>query len=173
MKKKSSDFMSKAILLTLILIVIDLIGGFAHLRFENWFRWISTIVMVIAIIIFCIQFGKQQTEGVTYGKVFGYGFKIALLVSVFVVVYSLLSINLIFPEYIEQVLIKTRTDLQAKGTMTDEQIDQAVSMTKKFMQPVPMSIFIFLATLFFGTIAALLGAAFTKKSEPNAFQSNP
>jgi hypothetical protein len=173
MKKQSSDFMSKAILLTLILIVIDLIGGFAHLRFENWFRWISTIVMVIAIIVFCIQFGKQQTEGVTYGKVFGYGFKIALLVSVFVVVYSLLSINLIFPEYIEQVLVKTRTDLQAKGGMTDEQIDQAVSMTKKFMQPIPMSIFIFLATLFFGTIAALLGAAFTKKSEPNAFQSNP
>jgi hypothetical protein len=173
MKKKSSDFMSKAILLTLILIVIDLIGGFAHLRFESWFRWISTIVMVIAIIIFCIQFGKQQTEGVTYGKVFGYGFKIALLVSVFVVVYSLLSINLIFPEYIEQVLVKTRTDLQAKGGMTDEQIEQAVSMTKKFMQPIPMSIFIFLATLFFGTIAALLGAAFTKKSEPNAFQSNP
>jgi hypothetical protein len=173
MKKKSSDFMSKAILLTLILIVIDLIGGFAHLRFENWFRWISTIVMVIAIIVFCIQFGKQHTEGATYGKVFGYGFRIALLVSVFVVVYSLLSINLIFPEYIEQVLVKTRIDLQAKGTMTDEQIDQAVSMTKKFMQPVPMSIFIFLATLFFGTIAALLGAAFAKKSEPNAFQSNP
>jgi hypothetical protein len=173
MKKKSSDFMSKAILLTLILIVIDLIGGFAHLRFENWFRWISTIVMVITIIVFCIQFGKQQTEGVTYGKVFGYGFKIALLVSVFVVVYSLLSINLIFPEYIDQVLVKTRTDLQAKGGMTDEQIDQAVTMTKKFMQPVPMSIFIFLATLFFGTVAALLGAAFAKKSEPNAFQSNP
>jgi Protein of unknown function (DUF4199) len=173
MKKKSSDVMSKAILLTLILIVIDLIGGFAHLRFEGWFRWISTIVMAIAIIVFCIQFGKQQVEGVTYGKVFGYGFKIALLVSVFVVVYSLISINFIFPEYIDQVLLKTRTDLQAKGGMSDEQIDQAVSMTKKFMTPVPMSIFIFLATLFFGTIAALLGAAFAKKSEPNAFQGNP
>jgi hypothetical protein len=173
MKKKSSDVMSKAILLTLILIVIDLIGGFAHLRFEGWFRWISTIVMAIAIIVFCIQFAKQQTEGVTYGKVFGYGFKIALLVSVFVVVYSLVSINFIFPEYIDQVLLKTRTDLQAKGGMSDEQIDQAVSMTKKFMTPIPMSIFIFLATLFFGTIAALLGAAFAKKSEPNAFQGNP
>jgi Protein of unknown function (DUF4199) len=173
MKKKSSDVMSKAILLTLILIVIDLIGGFAHLRFEGWFRWISTIVLAIAIIVFCIQFGKQQVEGVTYGKVFGYGFKIALLVSVFVVVYSLISINFIFPEYIDQVLLKTRTDLQAKGGMSDEQIDQAVSMTKKFMTPVPMSIFIFLATLFFGTIAALLGAAFAKKSEPNVFQGNP
>ncbi len=171
--KKTSDFLGKAILLTLILIVVDLIGGFAHLRFESWFRWISTIVMVAGIIIFCIQFGKQQTEGVTFGKVFGYGFKIALVVTVIVVIYSLISVNVIFPEYLDQVLVKTRTDLQAKGGMTDEQIDQAVNMTKKFMQPVPMSIFIFLATLFFGTIAALLGAAFTKKSDPNVFQNKP
>ena len=165
--KKSSDFLGKAILLSLILIVVDLIGGFAHLRFENWFKWIGTIIMIVAIIVFCIQFAKQQTDGVTFGKVFGYGFKIALIVSLIVVVYSLLSINLIFPEYINEVLVKTRTDLQAKGGMSDEQIDQAVAMTKKFMTPVPMSIFVFIATLFFGTISALLGAAFAKKSDPD------
>ncbi len=34
------------------------------------------------------------------------------------------------------------------------------------MQPIPLAIFAFLGTLFFGTIASLLGAAFTKKSEP-------
>ena len=173
MKKKSSDFISKAILLSLILIVIDLIGGFAHLRFESWFRWTSTIVMVIAIIVFCIQFGKQQTEGVTFGKVFGYGFKISLVVSAIMVIYSLLSFYVIFPELTEQILVKTRTDLQAKGGMTDDQIDQAVAMTKKFLQPLPLVIFAFLATLFFSTIASLLGAAFTKKSEPNIFQDNP
>jgi hypothetical protein len=174
MKKTSSDFIGKAILLSLVLIIVDLIGGFAHLRFESWFRWISTIILIILLIIFCIQFGKQQTDGVTFGKVFGYGFKISLLVSIFMVAYTLISINLIFPEFIDQVLVKTRTDLQAKGGMTDEQIDQAVSMTKKFMQPIPIIIFTFLATLFFGTIGSLLGAAFTKKSEPvpTVFQDN-
>jgi hypothetical protein len=173
MKKKSTDFIGKAILLSLILIVIDLIGGFAHLRFETWFRWISTIVMIIVLIVFCIQFGKQQTDGVTFGKVFGYGFKISLVVSAFMVIYTLLSIYVIFPEFIDQILVKTRTDLQAKGGMSDDQIDQAVSMTKKFMQPIPLIIFTFLATLFFNTIGSLLGAAFTKKSEPNVFQDNP
>ncbi len=174
MKKKSSDFFGKAILISLILVIVDLIGGFAHLRFESWFRWISTILLIIFLIVFCIQYGKQQTDGVTFGKVFGYGFKISLVISIFMVIYTLISINLIFPEFIDQVLVKTRTDLQAKGGMTDEQIDQAVSMTKKFMQPVPIIIFTFLATLFFGTIGALLGAAFTKKSEavPTVFQDN-
>ncbi len=81
----------------LILIVIDLIGGFAHLRFETWFKWIGTIVMLILIIVFCIQYGKQRTDGVTFGKVFGYGFKIALVVSVIVMVYSLLSVYVNIP----------------------------------------------------------------------------
>jgi len=173
MEKKSSDYLGKGLMLALVLIVIDLIGGFAHLRFESWFRWVSTIVTVIAIIVFCIQYGKRQVNGVTFGKVFGYGFKIALVVSALITLYSLLSFYVIFPELIDQILAKTRTDLEAKGKMTDEQIDQAVLMTKKFMQPVPLIIVTFLIKLFFNTIAALLGAAFTKKTEPDVFKDKP
>jgi uncharacterized membrane protein YciS (DUF1049 family) len=168
MEKKSSDYLGRGLMLALVLIVIDLIGGFAHLRFESWFKWISTFVAMIAIIVFCIQFGKQRTEGVTFGKVFGYGFRISLIVSAMMVVYTLLSFYVIFPELIDQILTKTRTDLQAAGK-SDAVIDTSVAMTKKFMQPVPLSIFVFLATLFFNTIASLLGAAFTKKSETDIF----
>jgi hypothetical protein len=172
MKKKSSDYLVKGLLLSLILIVVDLIGGFAHLRFDTWFKWLSTAITIVAIIVFCIQYGKRQEDGVTFGKVFGYGFKISLVLSILIVVYSLLSIYVIFPEILDQILVKTRTDLEAKGKLTDEQIDQAVTMTKKFMQPIPLAIVTFLATLFFSTIASLLGAAFTKKTEPDVFQES-
>jgi len=171
--KKKSDFLNKGVLLALILVVVDLIGGFAHLRFESWFKWIGTILMLILIIVFCIQYGKQRTEGVTFGSVFGYGFKVALVVSIIIMVYSLLSVYVIFPEYIDQMLVQTRTSLEAKGGMTQEQIDGAVAMTKKFTTPPMIAIFSLLGTLFFGTLSALLGAAFTKKSEPNIFQDNP
>lgn len=170
MEKKSSDYLGRGLMLALVLIVIDLIGGFAHLRFESWFRWLSTIITIVAIIVFCIQYGKRQVEGVSFGKVFGYGFKIALVVSTLITIYSLLSFYVIFPELIDQILTKTRTDLEAKGKMTDEQIDQAVMMTRKFMQPIPLIIVTFLVTLFFNTIASLLGAAFTKKTEPDIFK---
>jgi amino acid transporter len=152
---------------------VDLIGGFAHLRFDTWFKWLSTVITIAAIIVFCMQYGKQMTTGVTFGKVFGYGFKIALVISILMVLYSFLSFYVIFPELTDQILVKTRTDLEAKGGLSEEQIDQAVNMTKKFMQPIPIAIFAFLATLFFGTIGALLGAAFTKKSEPGVFSENP
>jgi Protein of unknown function (DUF4199) len=171
MKKKSSDYLGKGLMLSLVLIVVDLIGGFAHLRFESWFKWLSTFIAMIAIIVFCIQYAKREVNGVTFGNVFGYGFKISLVVSVIMVVYTLLSFNVIFPELTDQILTKTRTDLQATGKLTDDQIDTQVAMTKKFMQPGILSIFVFLATLFFNTIASLLGAAFAKKTDPDVFKN--
>jgi hypothetical protein len=109
MKKKSSDFMGKAILLSLIIIIINLIGGFAHLQFESWFKWLPSIILLVVIIIFCIQFGKQQTDGVTFGKVFGYGFKISLVVSILIAIYSLLSVLFIFPEFTDQALTTSQS----------------------------------------------------------------
>ena len=171
MKKKSSDYLGRGLMLSLILIVVDLFGGFAQVRFETWFRWLPTIITLVAIIVFCIQFGKRQVDGVTFGQVFGYGFKISLVVSVLMVVYSLLSFSFIFPELTDQILTKTRTDLQATGKFTDDQIDRQVAITKKFLQPGLRSLLFFLITLFYNTIASLLGAAFTKKSEPDVFKS--
>lgn len=172
MKSKTSDFLGKGIILSLILIVADLIGGFANLRFESWWRWVSTIIMIAGLIIFCIQFGKQHLDNVTFGNVFGYGFKISLIVSIIMVVYTLLSFYLIFPEMTEQILVKARADMEAKGNLSEDQIDQGIAMTKKFMSPVFISIFSFVATLFFSTIGSLLGAAFTKKKEANVFNEN-
>src|SRR5450755_3586769 len=124
MKKKSTDYIGKGLIISLLLMVIDLIGGFAHLRFETWFKWLSTILLIILLIYFCIQYGKAQTDGVTFGKVFGYGFKIALVVSILMVIYTMISVYLIFPEFVDQVLLKTRTDLEAKGGLSEDQIDQ-------------------------------------------------
>jgi hypothetical protein len=65
--------------------------------------------------------------------------------------------------------------MEAKGNLTEDQIDQGMAITKKFLQPVPVGLLAFLGTLFFSTIASLLGAAFTKKSEPEPaiFKDNP
>jgi hypothetical protein len=174
MKKKSPDFIGRALVLALIIMVISLIGGFAHIALETWFKWIGTIVMLIGIIYFCLQYAKEKTDGVSFGNVFGYGFKIALIISILLAIYTVISFNIIFPESVDQILAKARTDMEASGK-TEDQIDQAMAMSKKFMQPGMLSVFAFIGTLFFGTLSALLGAAFAKKSEaiPEVFKDNP
>lgn len=172
MNKNSSDIISKAILISLLLIVADLIGGFAHLRFSSWYRWVSTIVFIVALIVACVNWGKQKNDQVTFGKVFGYGFKISLLVMMVMIIYTAISIYVIFPEFKEELLVYTRTNMESKGSYTEDQIDKAVSNTREYF-----NVFAFIGTVFFsllvGCIGSLLGAAFTKKSEPNVFQNNP
>ena len=112
--KKSSDVLSKALLISLILIVVDLIGGFAHLRFTSWFKWISTIVILSSLIYAGISYAKQHDE-VTFGKVFGYCFKISLLITAFMLVYTYISIYIIFPEFTDQALQNAREDNGSQG----------------------------------------------------------
>ena len=170
--QKKSDLIGKGLVVSLILMVVDLIGGFAQLRFESWFRGLPVGILVIAVILLCIQYGKEGIEDTTYGKVFGYGFKITLLIALFMFIYTLLSLFIIFPELKEMVLQKTRTDMEAKGTYSQDVIDSAVNMTKKFFVPFAL-IGGILATVLFGVIGSLLGAAFAKKTEANVFQNNP
>ena len=172
MKKKSPEYISNGLILALVLMVVDLIGGFAHLRFETWFKWLPALIIIGCLIVFCIQFGKQQTDGVTFGKVFGFGFKITAFIALLMFVYTLLSLFLIFPELKDQILVRTRTDMEAKGTYSQETIDQAVTMTGKFFLPFAI-IGSVIGTFFIGTIGSLLGAAFTKKREPDVFLDKP
>jgi|SRR5450432_338728 len=169
MKKKSADYIGDALVLSLVLIILDLIGGFAHLRFEAWFKWLPGIILIIAVTYYCFQYGKKQTQGVTFGNVFGYGMKLTSIVAIITVIFTLISIFLIFPELKDQFIEKARTDMEAKGGYSEEMIDKGVEMTRKFFLPFAV-IGAIVGTYIFGVIGSLLGAAFTKKTDPDVFQ---
>jgi len=167
--KKSPSILGTSVLISLIVIVWNLIGNFAHLEFANWFKYASAALFIGLLIYFCIQYGKTHTEGVTFGKVFGYGFKLSMLVTLITVVFSILSVTLIFPEIKEQVIAQTRTTMEADPKYSADQVDQAVAFTRKgFMMFLVIGGIIF--SLLTGVVGSLIGAALAKKSEPNVFQ---
>jgi flagellar biosynthesis protein FliQ len=59
-----------------------------------------------------------------------------------------------------------------KKDMSEEQIEQALEMSKKFMSPVMMTVFAYLGSLFFGLIISLVLAAVNKRENPNAAYNN-
>ena len=169
MNKKVTSPITAGLIISLILIVIDLVAGFAHVKFETWYRWLPTLILCIAIIWACINYANQKDNLVTFGNVFLHGFKASLLISVIMLVYSLLSIFVIFPETRDIVLDETRKQMEKKGNLSEDQIDQAIEMTRKFFM-MGVIIFALLGTCFFGTIASLLGGAFAKKKPISPFQ---
>ena len=78
--------------------------------------------------------------------------------------------NLIFPEFINEVIQKMRqVMLKQNPSMTTDQLEMALSMTKKFMSPyiaVPATIVMY---SFIGLIYSLIIGAFVKNENPQSY----
>ena len=167
MEKKVTSPLMAGLLISLILIVLDLIGGFTHLKYESWWGWMGGAIILIAIVVVCIAYANQKNNYVTFGNIFGYGFKASAVIAVIILVYSYLSMYLIFPETRDIVLDTARKQMEARGNLSEDQIDQAMEITKKFVNFSPIFGGVF--TLIIGIIGSLLGGAFAKKKPVTPF----
>ena len=172
MEKKVTSPLVSGLIISLILAVLDLIGGFAHIKFEMWWRWVPLAIMCIALIWICINYSNQKDNYVTFGNVFGYGFKTSLVIALISVVYTLLSVYVIFPETRDMAIEESRKQMERQGKLTDDQMDTAIEMTRKFFL-VGLMIGVIIGTIIAGALASLLGAAFAKKKPVTPFDQQP
>ncbi len=165
-EKKAMTHVQKGLLVSLILIIIDLAGYFTKLGEQSWYSWASNGVLCIAVIWACIHYSNQMNNQVTFGNVFGYGFKLSIVVALIMIVYVLLVMTVVFHDRKERALEIARERMEERGNLSDAQIEQGIEFTKKFFFPFVIGA-ILLGTVIFGTIASLIGAAVAKKKPVN------
>jgi hypothetical protein len=134
----------------------------------NLFNYL--IVPVSIITYGCINFKQKFNNGfVTFGECLKIGVSICVIASLIYAVFSVIF-NLIFPEFINEVIQKMRqVMLKQNPSMTTEQLEMALSMTKKFMSPyiaIPTTIVMY---SFIGLIYSLIIGAFVKKENPQSY----
>ena len=165
-EKKTMSIYTKGILISMIVIVLGIAGYLSGIAFNGWYNWAVNGLLFIGIVIACIHFANENEGFVTFGKVFSHGFKVSAFVAIILVIYSVLSMQLIFPEIKEKAMEMSRQQMEEKGNMTDDQIDQAISFTKKYF--LAFAIFgVLIGTVLFGLVASLVGAALAKKKPVN------
>lgn len=169
-KKPVTSHLTKGFIIVLILVVLDLISGFAKFKYETWFQWIPTIILCAGLIWACISYANQMNNAVTFGNVFGHGFKTTAVVACIMVLYTLLSIFVIFPETKEIAIEKTREQMEKNPDMPESAIEQGIEMTRRLFLPFAIGASL-LGTLIVGAIASLIGAAVAKKNPPSPFQN--
>ena len=101
---------------------------------------------------------------------FAHGFKTTAVVIVITSIYTFLSIKLLFPDMVDKIMAISRKQMEKNPQLTDEMIEQAITMTKKFFLPFAIGGGI-IANGFIGAIGSLIGAGIAKKN-PNPFQDN-
>lgn len=154
-------YIGLAVILLSVLLMV-----FMSMEEQNKFSWISYVIVVGGIIWACIRYAQDMNGNVTFGNVFGHGFKTTAVVAILAVLFTLLAVTVIFPEMKDKSMEMARTQMEEQGRMSDTQIDEALTMTDKYFIPFAVGGTL-VGYLIIGLISSLIGAAVAKKN-PNA-----
>ncbi|MBS1731161.1 MAG: DUF4199 domain-containing protein [Bacteroidetes bacterium] len=168
MENKIISPIIKGIVITLILIVFGLVIYFAGEMTNKGLSYIQYVILIIGIILSCTSFAKQMNANVTFGNVFAHGFKTSMVCAVLLSIYTVLALKVLFPDMLDTIINTARQQMQQQGKLSEEQMQSALDMTKKFIVPFAIGgILIMFAIM--GAIASLIGAAVAKKQPQNPF----
>lgn len=163
---------TKGLIIGLVLIAVSVVMQLLISDMEKMqkLNWVSFLLIIVGIVWACFSYGKEMNGNVTFGNVFAHGFKTSAVLTIIMLAYTVLSLTVLFPEMKEKAIELARTQMEAKGELSEAQIDQAVSMTEKFFMPFAIG-GVLIAYLVMGAIASLIGAAIAKKNpNPQPFQ---
>lgn len=164
METKVTSPATKGLILSLILVVIGLVVVYTGQSQNRALAFIPLCIFIAGIIWGCVNYSNQMGNNVTFGNVFGHGFKITATVIVIMAIYTALLFTVIKPELKDLALDQTRENLAGKN-MSDSDIENAVSMTKRLFLPFAIGGVILMYGIV-GCIAALIGGGVAKKN-PN------
>lgn len=156
-------------LLGLALIAFSLGLYLLDMNESNPAQWVSYII--IAAFIFLGTKSKRQSLGgnISYGQGLGTGVGVAFFGSVMVAFYTYVFFHFIDPNLLEELITRAEDKLYDQG-MADDQIEIAMTWTRKFMQPGIMAAMVVLTYTFIGLVASLIIAAILK-NEGDPFSS--
>lgn len=155
----------KGLIISLILIVIGLIIHFAGLGHIKGLQLMQYLILGGGLIWSCISYAKENNGNVTFGNTFAHGFKVTAAVTAIIAVYTFLAIKFIMPEMVDSAIAEAQKEMTKAATMSADQIEQALSMTRKFFLPFAIA-GVIVGFLILGVIFSLIGAAVAKKN-PN------
>ncbi|MGA3014277.1 MAG: DUF4199 domain-containing protein [Bacteroidales bacterium] len=154
----------------LALIVYSLIMYVANLYMNKPMQYLAFVLLIGGMLIGTLQYRKTALNGfMTYGKAFSVNFLIGLFATILSSIFVYFYVKYINTGLIDEIMQQTRNKMEAKaGSMTQEQMDQALSMTQRFLTPVWMVIWSFIGNAFWSAVIALILSIFVKKDDPNA-----
>lgn len=162
MEQPITSTTSKGITIALILIVISLATHFLGMSENKSLAYLGYAIFIGGIIISVTIYGKQINYNSKFGNYFTHGFKVTALVTSIMVIFMVVFM-FAFPEVKENALEMASQEMEKQGTMSDDQRKQALELTRKFFMVFAVGGTL-LGYMFFGTLAALVGAAITKKN---------
>ncbi len=132
-----------------------------------------TLIPFIAFLLLAQKEFRDQNEGfLTFSEGFSVGFRFAVFSGLLSAIFIYLYLAILSPDVMVKAAEDARAQMEAKGGLSSEQIDNAVSLTKK-LGPVFGAFGAAIFDAIVGSLAALVGASIFKKIKPIDFAETP
>lgn len=148
----------------LVSIIFSAIQFLTHTD-QSPLRWLGLLISLGGIWMAHNEFKKRGDGYMSYGQGLGIGTLLSLIAGLMSAVFFYLWVSAIDPTFVDHIIEIQRQQMEAKG-MEESQIDNAMEMSKPFMKPGVMSLFVILFSVFFGFVISLIVSAFTKHTRP-------
>ncbi|MBW6460560.1 MAG: DUF4199 domain-containing protein [Bacteroidales bacterium] len=169
MEKKPNAFvvsLGYGVILALALIVFSLILFLLELQQKSWLAYLSYVILLIGIILAQINFRNKHLGGyIEYGKAFMIGLLTSLVVAIIMGIYTYVFFKYIDPGAMEEAMTLAEQKMMESG-LSDMDIEQGMSMVRKFQAPGIYTIFAVLGNFIIGIVFSLITAIFIKKENP-------
>ncbi|RZJ94197.1 MAG: DUF4199 domain-containing protein [Hymenobacter sp.] len=149
----------------LVSIIISFVLNMTQLE-QSPAKWLTVVVLIVGIILAQKNFRQANGEFMSYGQAVGVGMVLTAVSSALGAVFSYIYVTLIDPEMPTRILEKGRADLEARGGMSDAQIDQAMHWTAMFVQGPALAGIALVGGLLMGLVISLITAAILKNPKP-------
>ncbi len=144
-------------------ILISLILFFSNLQYETWAKWLQSLIMLITIFLGVKSIADaHKNRIIPFGILFKSGMFITVSITLISVVYFFVYANFIETDFVNNLLDLSRKQMAERG-LSEEQIEQGIELSKKFMSPGIMAVISTFSSLIIGAIVSLISAAVLKK----------
>ena len=126
--------------------------------------------LMITAIVYSVKVYRDNLNGgyISYSQSLKLGTSVVFFASVILAFYTFIFVTFINPEYLDNILkVAEQEILNSDPEISDADLDMALSMTQKMLQPQWMITLSVLGGTFMGFFYSLIISFFVKKEDPN------
>ena len=158
------------LMLGLALVVIAVIMYVTGLQLKGvqWPMYVFYVLFAVTIFYAISQYKKSNDNYLSVSEALKVGVLVAIISSLVYAVYGLIFNYIIDPEFMGQMIEATREKMLENPDMTEEMVEQSISMMEKFTNPLIGTAFWIALSAFFGLIWSLIAGLVMKNEDINA-----
>jgi hypothetical protein len=169
MEKKITSPVLAGIVVSLILIVYNIVVYLTGLYTQKWCQYLGLVLLLGGIIWAVVNNGNEKDHRVSFGNLFGFGFKVTAVITCLILLYTVLS-GFLFPDIKVKMIELARQNALSQQGANEDQVEKGMEMFEK-----NYTLFIVIGLLFWylivGVVSSLIGAAVSKKNPPAEFEN--